>query len=295
MSIWFYVIFSILIIIILLLILKIITMKKSIGEIYTELLDILKSDTNKIITTTSLDKNIRNLANELNKEIKELRKQRLQYQNGNQELKKSITNISHDMRTPLTAISGYIDLLKSCKEEEKEREYLQIIERKTDDLISLTQQLFDFSKTMDMAEKVKKEKCLINQILEETLANFYSVFKENDITPQIDITDEKIYRILDKNAIVRVFENIISNVIKYGNGDFKVILEKNGKITFSNKATSLDATTVKKIFDRYYTVENAKKSTGLGLSIAKQLVELNNGEISARYIKGYLHIEIMLR
>lgn len=270
-------------------------MKKSIGEIYTELLDILKSDTNKIITTTSLDKNIRNLANELNKEIKELRKQRLQYQNGNQELKKSITNISHDMRTPLTAISGYIDLLKSCKEEEKEREYLQIIERKTDDLISLTQQLFDFSKTMDMAEKVKKEKCLINQILEETLANFYSVFKENDITPQIDITDEKIYRILDKNAIVRVFENIISNVIKYGNGDFKVILEKNGKITFSNKATSLDATTVKKIFDRYYTVENAKKSTGLGLSIAKQLVELNNGEISARYIKGYLHIEIMLR
>lgn len=92
--------------------------------------------------------------------------------------------------------------------------------------------------------------------------------------------------------MTRVFENILSNVSKYSDGNFKVKLEDNGKITFSNKAESLDATTVQKIFDRYFTVENAKKSTGIGLSIAKQLIELNGGKILAKYQNGDLIIEI---
>ena len=97
---------------------------------------------------------------------------------------------------------------------------------------------------------------------------------------------------LDKYSIIRVFENILSNVCKYSNGDFKVTLNEKGIITFSNKANSLDVTTVQKIFDRYFTVENAKKSTGLGLSISKQLVELNGGEISAKYVNKHLIIQI---
>lgn len=275
-----------------LLIVKIYFMKKSIKEIELLLRNILESDTNNLLTISSSDKEIKKLTNNLNVELKELRKQRLQYQTGNQELKSSITNISHDMRTPLTAISGYIDLIKEDKNIAKREEYLKIIESKTNDLISLTEQLFDFSKTMDIGAKVKKEKYLINEILEETLADYYSIFKENTITPQIKMTKNRIYRIVDRNTIVRIFENILSNVIKYSNGDFKVILDDEGKITFSNKATSLDATTVEKIFNRYYTVENAKKSTGIGLSIAKQLVELNGGKINAKYIKSHLIIEI---
>ena len=131
-------------------------------------------------------------------------------------------------------------------------------------------------------------------MIEETLANFYVLFKENNIVPEIKIEETKIYKMIDKNTIIRVFENILSNVTKYSNGNFKVKLDRNGKITFSNKSSSLDATTVEKIFDRYYTVENAKKSTGIGLSIAKQLVELNNGNIVGKYEKGNLIIEIEL-
>ena len=130
--------------------------------------------------------------------------------------------------------------------------------------------------------------------MEEILANYYITFKENNIIPNISIAEEKNYKDIDKNTITRVFENILSNVIKYSNGDFKVILNNDGKIIFSNKATSLDATTVQKIFDRYYTVENAKKSTGLGLAIAKQLVEMNGGKISAQYFNEELVIEIIL-
>ena len=97
----------------------------------------------------------------------------------------------------------------------------------------------------------------------------------------------------NKNSLIRVFENILSNVNKYSNGNFKVELRKDGKIFFSNKATALDETTVQKIFDRYFSVQNAKESTGIGLSIAKQLVELNNGNILAKYIEGMLIIEIV--
>lgn len=274
------------------LLLKIYFMKKSIREIQKSLKDILKQNTNNLLTISSSDKDMKNLANNLNFELKKLRKQRLQFETGNQELKSSITNISHDMRTPLTAISGYIDLIKENNTNEKKETYLKIIENKANDLIFLTDQLFDFSKTMDISDKIVKEKCMINEILEETLANYYIIFKNKKIIPKIEITRNRIYKVINKNTIVRVFENILSNVTKYSNGDFKVILDDDGKITFSNKATSLDATTVEKIFNRYYTVENAKKSTGIGLSIAKQLVELNDGTISSKYIKEHLIIEI---
>ena len=134
--------------------------KKSIKEIRINLIRILKSDTNNLLTIDTKNKEIVQLANTLNIELKNLRKQKLQYENGNNELKKSITNISHDIRTPLTAISGYIDLIKENKENQEE--YIKIIERKTNDLINLTEQLFDFSKTIDIVPNIQKEKiCII--------------------------------------------------------------------------------------------------------------------------------------
>lgn len=294
MSIWFYIFICLIAVINIATISKIFFMKKSVKEMNDNLKEILKSDTNNLITISTSDKEIKNLAQDLNANLKNLREQRLQYENGNQELKKIITNISHDMRTPLTAIKGYIDLLKEENIEEKQQEYLRIIERKTGDLVLLTEQLFEFSKIMDTEIKIEKENCCINGMLEDALTNYYTIFKEKNIIPDINLCEEKVYRIVDRNAINRVLDNILSNISKYSSGDLKVILEKNGKIIFSNKAETLDATTVQKIFNRYFTVENAKKSTGIGLAIAKQLVELNGGSITAQYENGYLIIEIIL-
>lgn len=279
------------------LIVKLFIIKKTIREIEKSFTYILESDTNNIVTISSLDKDIKNLTINLNKNLVELRKQKLQYKNGNQELKKIITNISHDLRTPLTALKGYIDLIKQEKLSDNQKKYLKIIQKKSDEITELTGQLFEFSKIVDTLENninIKKEECCINEILEETLVNFYSIFKEKSIIPTIKITDKKMYKTINKVSIVRIFENILSNVSKYSNGNFKVEMNEDGIITFSNKATSLDATTVQKIFDRYFSVENAKESTGIGLSIAKQLVELNNGTIKAAYNYGYLIIEINL-
>lgn len=276
------------------LIVKVFLIKKTIREIEKSFTYIIKSDTNNIVTISSLDKDIKNLTINLNKNLMELRKQKLEYKNGNQELKKIITNISHDLRTSLTVINGYIDLLQKENKNVEQERYIKIIKEKIYELQELTEQLFEFSKTVDVDLEVKKEECCLNDILEESLANYYNQFKEKNIIPKISISNKKINKMVNRIAIIRIFENILSNVLKYSNGNFEVILNDDGIITFSNKANSLDAITVQKIFDRYFTVENAKESTGIGLAIAKQLIEQNRGKITAEYVNGYLIIKLYL-
>lgn len=306
MNIWF-IISIILFVICMTLIIKIYLNNKDIKKIGENLEEILTNDTNNLITVSTSNKQIKKVAGKLNTELKKLRKVKIQYENGSEELKRTITNISHDMRTPLTAISGYIELMennieaedknsknKIIRKEENKQKYLKIIKRKTNELIELTEQLFKFSTTMDTLWKIDKENCCINEILEEILAEYYSIFKKKNIVPEINICNEMIYKNLNKNSLIRIFENILSNMIKYSNGDFKIRLERSGKIIFSNKAKKLDTTTVQKIFDRYFTVENANNVTGVGLSIAKQLVEINEGNIIAKYMDGNLVIEVQL-
>ena len=211
-----------LIVICIVLTIKLYFMKKSVKEIEAGLKDILKSDTNNLITISSSEKNIKKLATSLNIELKTIRKQKLQYENGNQELKKLVTNISHDLRTPLTAIKGYIDLIEKDKLSKNQEKYLNIIQKKTDELTELTEQLFDFSKTIDSDIKISKEKCNINEILEEVLASYYVIFKEKSIEPQISMCKENVYRKLNKASIIRIFENILSNISKYCVNNFKV-------------------------------------------------------------------------
>lgn len=290
--------FSVLLIIILLAIIciistiKLCSIKNSIKEIEQSFSNILKEDTNSLITISSSDKDLKTLAIKLNKNLIELRKQKLYYQNGNKKLKNIITNISHDLRTPLTALKGYLDLIGQGKLSNNQKKDLKIVEKKANELTELTIQLFEFSRIIDSDISIQKESCCINEVLEETLVSFYNIFKEKNIIPTISICDKKINKIVNRISLIRIFENILSNVSKYSNGDFKVTMNENGIISFSNKAKLLDATTVQKIFDRYFSVENANESSGIGLSIAKQLVELNNGSIHAKYIKDTLFIEI---
>lgn len=125
---WLYIIIGALLLVCIVLIIRIYLIKKSIKETEKSLENILKTDTNNLITVS--DKSVKNLASFLNRELKDLRKERLQYENGNQELKRNITNISHDLRTPLTAIRGYVDLLQEENLPQKGEEYLKIINKK---------------------------------------------------------------------------------------------------------------------------------------------------------------------
>lgn len=295
MSIWFY-LFVVSSIFLIFLIIKLLIMNNEINNIGEDLSTIIKSDTNKLITVNTNNRTLKKLANTLNKSLKELRQLELEYRNGNQELKSSITNISHDLRTPLTAIRGYLDLMENNNNiTEKQINYLNIIDSKVQDLTELTDQLFDFSKSIDIHNEVQRENVCINNILEDSIIGFYSFFKEYNINPKIEICEKKIFKLLNENMLKRIFENIISNAIKYGEKEVLITLDSDGVIVFSNKTYEIDATSLEKIFDRYYTVKNVKKSTGLGLSIAKQLVELMNGCIKAEYKSNYLQIKIWFK
>ncbi len=289
-----YIIFLIisLVLIIIFLIYYIIGINISIKEIEDNLDIILNNDTNKLITISTSNKRLNKLATNLNTNLRKIRKLEISYKNGNKELQESITNISHDLRTPLTAIKGYIDLIKKEKSKKKIVEYLKIIENKTEDLVILTEQLYDYSKSLDLKDKLKKEKVCINDILEDTILSYYALIKKKNLTPEINITTKRIYRKIDKNMAIRILENIISNTIKYTDEDIKITLLDNGKIIIKNKSHVLDNTTVNKMFDRYYTIESGSNTSGIGLSIAKQLVNINGGKITAKYSQGYLIVEL---
>jgi len=268
-------------------------MKTEINNIGKSLSNIINTDTNNLITLNTSDKSLKKLATSLNKSLKDLRKLELEYKNGNQELKISITNISHDLRTPLTAIRGYLDLLDCDNLNEKQLAYLKIIDNKVKDLTELTEQLFAFSKSIDIQNEIPKEEVCINHVLEETLISYYNLFNIHNITPKIEICDEPVIRLLNKNILKRIFENIISNAIKYSADGFSVKIFKDGTIEFSNKTDKIDKISLEKIFDRYYTVKNAKKSNGIGLSIAKQLANLSGGTITAEYKNSIIKIKLI--
>lgn len=287
-------IIGILLCIIGILILKIAFLKKAANEIREGFEERLKIDTNTLIDISGNDSVMAGLANAINKELRLLRAERNRFQQGDIELKTAVTNISHDLRTPLTAIYGYIDLLGREELSDEAKYYLMQIKNRSDAMKQLTEELLKYS-IIASEDEMKKESVNIGNVLEETIASFYGILKQRGITPKVKLSDTPVIRQLDKNATVRIFSNIVSNALKYSDGDFFVMLRENGEITFSNKAKNLDSVIAEKLFNRFYTVENAGNSTGLGLSIAKLLTERMGGSIKADYRDGTLYILVVFK
>ncbi len=128
----------------------------------------------------------------------------------------------------------------------------------------------------------------------KSLAAFYTTLNERGIVPNIQMPQNKVIRTLDCSALSRVFANLLNNAIKYSNGDLDIALSEAGEITFTNTASGLNAVQVDRLFDRFYTVDTARKSTGVGLAIARTLMEQMNGTISARYGNSRLSVRIVL-
>ena len=276
-------------------ILYILSLRKNISEIAERFSEKLSVDTNTCISVSIRDRYVRKLASRINKELIELRKERLRLRQGDQELKNAVTNIAHDLRTPLTAISGYLELMEDNPADEKMKAYLEIVRERTDALKRLTEELFQYSVITSASEELCPVCLSLNCELEIALAGAYAMLTEQGISPEIDMPDEPVMRKMDQGALQRVFANILSNAAKYSDGDLKITLERDGCITFQNRAPHLSEVEAGKLFDRFYTVENAKGSTGLGLSIARLLTEKMGGSIKASWSDGYLVITLDFR
>lgn len=287
-------VYSLLCIVIIALCIKIYLLKKSAREISKEFADRLKTDTNTLIGISSHDKDMRELADSVNKQLAILRREHLRYTQGDAELKTAVTNISHDLRTPLTAICGYLDFMKKEEKSEKLENYLDIIEERAYTMKQLTEELFRYSVVMSKDNSFEKESVSVNGILEDCIMGYYAALCENGIELSVRITETKIIRKVNPADLSRVFSNLIGNAIKYSDGNLKITLADNGVITFENTASSLDGIDVGRLFERFYTVEAARSSMGLGLSIARTLIERMNGTISAEYADSILCIRICL-
>lgn len=275
-----------------LLLLKFLLLRHSIREVAEELDEKLKTDTNTLISIFTGDQAVQTLAAQINEQLAALRRERLRLQNGDAELKAAVTNMSHDLRTPLTAICGYLDLLEREPHSDNSKRYLAVMRERTDAMCALTQELFQYSVITSTADRLILQPVCLNDLLEQCLAVFYGALTGRGITPEIQMPEQAVIRKLDAAATRRVLENILSNAVKYSDGDLCVSLTVQGKVTFTNHAANLGSVQVERLFDRFYTVETARHASGLGLSIAKLLTEQMGGSITANYYDGMLSISV---
>ena len=201
MEIWLWVSIGILIAIIIALLVKVHILQKSVKEIEIAFTDRLITDTNVLIDISSSDRHMRHLANTINGQLRKLRAERHRFQQGDMELKNAVTNISHDLRTPLTAICGYLELLEQEKKSESVNRYIGIIKDRVDILTQLSEELFRYSVIISTKDNLTRKQVVINTVLEESIAAFYTVLTERNIVPEIQLSETKVLRMLDLSLI----------------------------------------------------------------------------------------------
>ena len=294
MQIALWCIVAVLIVVCVVLAAKVAMLRVSVRQIARQAKEKLAAESNVPIAPDSADGCVRSLARELTETLDEVISLARKYREGDLELKRAVTNVSHDLRTPLTSAAGYAGLLKKSGLNEKQAEYLAVVEGRISAMKRLTDELLSYSVAAADEGALTLAETDIAALLEDSLTQFYAAFEERGISPVISIPEEKVVRIADKDALARVFGNVISNAVRYSDGDFSVTMTKDGEIVFENAASALDEVSTGRLFDRFYTVENARGSTGLGLSIAKIFVEKMGGEIGASWSAGRLYIRIRI-
>lgn len=270
---------------------KVYTLRKSARQLREGMARQLERETNTLLAVSSGDREMKALADALNGQLAQLRAERQRYQHGDLELKEAITNISHDLRTPLTAIVGYLALLEGEEKSEAVERYLSQISNRTQVLHQLSEELFAYA-LLTAPQPLHPQRVDLRGLVEEALLSYCGAMEQRGMEPTIQLPAGRVERNLDPTAAGRVLSNIISNALKYSAGDFAVTMTPDGVITFANSAPDLNPVLVQRLFDRFFTVETARHSTGLGLSIAKLLTQQMEGTLEAKYQEGQLVITL---
>ena len=277
-------------------VIKIVLLRRGFDELTENIEDQVKGKTQIPVTLTTTDPHAIRAAETINRELTNLQKERNEYLDGNRKVAEAVTGITHDIRTPLTAINSYLDLMAEEKDEEIKAKYLERIKTRTLSLSDLADELFKYSTSADPAQYTVKnsgtepEMIDISRVLEECILSFYAAFKNKGIEPEIKLPELPVYVECDRKSANRIFENIISNALKYAEDSLQIKLDEKGCAVFSNPAPDLTPVSAAKLFDRYYTVKEGSSSTGLGFSIAKELIGRNNGTIESEFKDGILSV-----
>ncbi|SCN22854.1 Alkaline phosphatase synthesis sensor protein PhoR [Clostridium sp. N3C] len=250
------------------------------------------------IRMNSLDKSIEDLVIKINKLYDLNQKSTIKIKHKEEELRRSIANMTHDLRTPLTSIMGYLQLIKSENVSGEEREkYFDIIQRRTETLQSLIESFYELSRLNSNEYQFELITVDLSNILCETVALFYHDFTNKNIEPIINIEENLPSIISDEKALTRIFTNLINNMIKHGQDTVIINLRQEKDLIiaeFINSAPDLQEEQVPHIFDRFFTGDRARsdKNTGLGLYIAKTLAEQLGNRMVAQFKDGMLNIRV---
>lgn len=271
--------------------------KKEIRNVTKQLDEYNKEIIRKKIDISLFDKDIEKLTKTINDHIDVHIKSIIKQKDAEDELKRAIANISHDIRTPLTSVLGYMQM--SRRDDityEKRIECINIAESRAKSLKSILEKLFSFSIVQSPEYKMEIEYVNLNNILYEVISSYYDEFKKNNIELNIDIEEDNVVVLGNKIETIRILENLITNLIKYskGNENIKLKIQKDkGVLIISNKVENLKEEDIKLLFDRFYKQDisrNSCKSSGLGLSIAKTLIEKMEGDINVKLIEDHIYL-----
>ena len=260
----------------------------------SEQLKDLEPGSNQRLTCSVRDRNILFLCRLVNTYIDSQQKLVLQAREAEEELKYTIASVSHDIRTPLTGASGYMQMAEKTEDPDKRKEYCRIVRGRLKDLEQLLDQLFLYTKLTSQEISLQMEPVSLFPLVCEVLTGFYGKFQEQNREPSLDFQEEAIQIQGDSSQLKRVLGNLVSNSLSYGLGTL-FIFQKGNTLTFSNKVKDPGSIDPDQMFVRFYRGDpsrNASKSShaGLGLSIARELTQAMGGKIEARLHEDILEI-----
>lgn len=255
--------------------------------------------TNMRLTSDLPFSDMNGLIDEINSYADNTRRLQSEVLEGEQSLKETITNISHDIRTPLTSLDGYFQLLLNCGSEDERQRYISIIRERIDSLKDMLEELFTCAKLQNAAyelpmERINASKCVIDAVL-----SYYEEFGRKNIEPKISFDEKPFYMDGSEEAVKRIVRNIIKNALEHGSENISLSLTaEEGLLKFicSNSTDNPDEIDISQIFGRFYKADSARThtSTGLGLAIAKGLTEKLGGNISAQLESGIFSVTVIL-
>lgn len=272
---------------------KLLLYKKQIRDIAIQIKEFKDRKTNKKINIQIDDKDIEKLAFEINEYLELYKKNEQEKVVFENTLKQGIANMSHDLRTPLTSIIGYLKLLQN--DEIDKEEALAILKNKTSKLNTLINDFFELASIESEDYELDITKINLSNIVRDEILSLYEAFESKGFEPKINIMDKPIFILGDKDSLERIVDNLLSNILKYAEGKIEINLEEaNDKVILriSNLCKSINQENVLHIFDRFYMADQVRKGQGggLGLAIVKSLIEKMDGNITAKFEEDKLFI-----
>jgi signal transduction histidine kinase len=272
-------------------------LKRDLRQIRDKLDEIVTGDTNAQITVGTSDKDVMALAASVNAMLERNRRDLREKDRAEAALKRAVTNISHDLRTPLTSALGYLQMLESAElDAETRAQYLNIVWGRLESLSSLMNSLFEFANVIEGNTVFDIQKVNIGNALRDALSDHYAELETKGFAVDVDIPDDPNLCLCDGDALRRTLQNLLKNVCVHGRDYLRLRLAA-GAIEIANKADGIENLDTERMFDRFYTADASRtsKNTGLGLAIAKELVSRMGGQVSAVVDGDLLVIRVTLQ